>query len=98
MKWLSWYQPTEDHRPVSYPPNEGVLAWFCTGRSERGATIVALIEADTEEQAKEIALKDWPEIVDWRFCEDKHDRKLSNRFPVSDWMLARGCYNEKTVS
>lgn len=26
--WLSWHQPTEDYRPLTDPPVEGVLGWW----------------------------------------------------------------------
>jgi len=93
MKWISWYQPTEDYRPTQYPPTEGILAWWKTGESDRGATLVALIDAETEDAAKGHIHLNWPEASEWRFCEDRADKTFSSRYPVQDWMVARGCSN-----
>lgn len=97
MKWISWVQPTEDHRPINFPPTESVLAWWCTG--EKGgdtpaSTLVALVDAEDEDAAKSAVLCNWPEATEWRFCEDKSDKKFSSRFPVSYWMKKRGCFNK----
>ena len=89
--WLSWYQPTEDHRPLKFPPNEKVVGWWCTGRTSYGvATLVAMVSADTEDEAKDVVKIDWPEAREWRFC----DRMLKigppdGRFPLKTWMLDR---------
>ena len=93
MKWISWYQPTEDSRPLQYPPTESILAWWETGTSDKGAVLVALVDAETEESAKEHVQLNWPEANEWRFCEEKADKTFTDRFPVSDWMVARGCSN-----
>lgn len=93
MKWISWFQPTEDYRPVKYPPTAEVLAWWKTGESDTHSTLVALVDAESEEKAKEHVLLNWPEVAEWRFCEDKEDKVFSVRFPVQDWMVARGCSN-----
>ncbi|HHN9180003.1 TPA: hypothetical protein ACP63B_002856 [Escherichia coli] len=93
MKWISWYQPTADYRPNQYPPTIGVLAWWKTGEGDKGMTLVALVDAETEEAAKEHIRLNWPEASEWRFCEDKTDKTFSCRYPVQDWMVARGCSN-----
>lgn len=96
MKWISWYQPTDDHRPVNYPPTEKVLAWWCTGHSAiHGATLVALVDVDDQEQAEYNVKLNWPEAEKWRSCEDKEDKVFSDRFPVEDWMIERGCSNRE---
>lgn len=89
--WLSWFQTTQDFRPLSYPPNEGVLGWWCTGRQLGmvAYTLVALVIADNEELAKNIIKTDWPEAEEWRFCESRTDCQLSDRFLVEDWMRER---------
>lgn len=91
MYWISWYQPTEDYRPRVYPPNPSILGYWCTGqRSSDGAsTLVAWVEAGTEEIAKEYIQIDWPEATEWRFCNVVTEWKLSTRFPLSDWMERR---------
>lgn len=93
MQWISWYQPTDDHRPINYPPTEKVLAWWKTGESDKGSTLVALVDVDTEISAQESILGNWPEVKDWRFCEEKNDKIFGSRYPVQDWMIERGCSN-----
>lgn len=93
MKWISWHQPTDDYRPTQFPPTTGVLAWWKTGDSEKGATLVALVDAVTDEAAQEHVRRNWPEAGEWRFCEEKANKTFSSRFPVQDWMIERGCSN-----
>ena len=89
--WISWYQPTDDERPLTYPPNKEVLGWWCTGFSEDdGHTICAIVEADTEDQAEDVVLQDWPEAEKWRFCNEMKSPEVGDRFPISDWMRMRG--------
>lgn len=92
MKWISWFQPTEDYRPVNYPPTEKILAWWCTGHGENGTTLVALV--DVEDQEHQVKLN-WPEVENWRFCEDKETKVFGSRFPVEGWMIERGCSNQE---
>lgn len=94
--WISWYQPTEDHRPLTYPPNKGVLGWWCTGMSDKGDTLCAMVVADTAVHAEEIIRVDWPEAETWRFCDEVATTTLSDRFPLdSKWMKPRiDAYNE----
>ncbi len=88
--WLSWYQPTEDARPLTYPPNKSILGWWNSGSrcSDDAHTICALVDAQSEDAAKKAVTKDWPEAKEWRFCAES-DGKLSDRFPLSDWMKER---------
>jgi hypothetical protein len=89
--WVSWYQPTEDARPLVYPPHEKILGWWNTGfRCEDDAhTLCALVQAETEEDAKAAIRLDWPEVTEWRFFEPS-DGKLSDRFPLNPkWMPER---------
>lgn len=90
MKRISWFQPTDDHRPLSFPPNENVLGWWKTGEGDRGATLVAIVKAESEEEAQQVILKDWPEVVDWRFCGDQEHTRVTSRYPLQDWMIERG--------
>jgi len=93
--WISWYQPTEDHRPLSFPPNENILGWWCTGHSEAGATLCAMVKALSEEEARFHVKVEWPEVEEWRFCEES-DGKVGDRFPLSEWMIPRMAqYNDK---
>lgn len=89
--WMSWYEPLEDYRPMTYPPNEAVLGWWCTGYNDRNEpTLCALVQAETESLAWSAIEQDWPELIQ-RFCEPvASDYKItSDRFPVADWMRAR---------
>ena len=87
--WISWYQPTGDHRPLAYPPHRSILGWWCTGFADEGtATLCALVDATNEDDAKAAVIKEWPEAERWRFCNE-HDGDLGDRFPLSDWMRER---------
>lgn len=87
-KWVSWYQPEGDHRPINFPPDKKTLGWWKTGErcSDGASTLVALVLAETEEVAVSILKVDWPEVDEIRFCEEKNDTKLSDRFPIKEWM------------
>jgi hypothetical protein len=91
---MSWYCFDEDHRPLTYPPNESILGWWCSGYGRKGgkecSTICGMVEAKTENEAWDAVLKDWPGI-EHRFCEEQspNECKLSDRFPLSDWMIPR---------
>lgn len=91
--WLSFHQPTDDHRPLTDPPHPQVLGWWCSGYDpEDVAVICALVEAESEEDAKTFIGISWPEAERWRFCEQlKPDHVLSDRFPLKPWMIERMC-------
>jgi hypothetical protein len=84
--WISWYQNTEDYRPLTDPPITAVKHWWCSGNADEGATLCAVVEAATELAAQEAVRKSWPEASDdcFRFCEKKDTDWLppSGRFPV----------------
>lgn len=98
--WLSWNEYSEDYRPVIDPPNRAVLAWWCSGEDGAGrySTLVALVEAPTEREAKEAILADWPRHLDmedqgreWRFCNEVgFDYRPGDRFKINKgWALER---------
>lgn len=88
--WISWEQPTEDYRPLTYPPNPAILGWWCSGSGEGYFTLCAYVEAENEAAAEEAVLKDWPEIEHWRFCQGRDHYEPSDRFPVDDgWAAER---------
>lgn len=89
--WISWHQPTEDYRPLRYPPHNPVMGWWCSGCDENDiATLCAVVLADDEDEARANIIAEWPEAERWRFCEEKPDGwVLSDRFPVKDWMVER---------
>ena len=90
--WIGWHQPTTDCRPMTFPPNDAILGWWCTGEAADGSfTLVADVAADDETQAKEVVIRDWPEACRWRFCGHSPQRgsKPGGRFPVEDWMIPR---------
>lgn len=95
--WVSWVQPTEDHRPLTYPPNESILGWWCTGYdSNENSTLVALVAAENEHEVGEAVAKDWPEWEEWRWIRKVgFDFVLSDRLPISNWMRSR--IFEKTI-
>jgi hypothetical protein len=94
--WLSWEQPTEDYRPLTYPPNEQILGWWCSGSGgldDDYFTICAYVEAEGDAEARAAVLKDWPEAFDrdsdWRIFQVREKYQPSDRFPPEDWMLPR---------
>ena len=93
--WVGWVQPTADYRPLTYPPNQAILGWWCTGKllSDHvydGATLAALVKASDEATAKTAVLNDWPEAKDWRFCDGmKSLPVLGSRYPLAAWMQER---------
>lgn len=89
--WISWSQPTEDDRPLTYPPNAAILGWWCSGYDADGyATLCAFVQAKSEADAELQVLKDWPEAGPWRFNDERAwDWEPSDRFPLSDWMEER---------
>jgi len=96
--WVSWVQPTEDYRPLRFPPHEPVLGWWCSGYDAGdNATLVALIEAEDKEAAEKVISTEWPEWTSWRFIEEVADDYLpGDRFPLSDWMEDRLKPKEET--
>lgn len=90
--WLSWVQPTPDYRPLTDPPNEAILGWWCTGfDSEDHAILCAAVIGKTEAAAKKLVAKDWPESrsASWRFCQLLDSLELSDRFLLSEWAKER---------
>ncbi|MEM7284534.1 MAG: hypothetical protein AAF438_23290 [Pseudomonadota bacterium] len=89
--WISWWQPTEDVRPMTYPPGKSILGWWKTGsRLEDGASsLCAMVVAPNEQTAKEAIQTDWPEADEWRFAEVKDPSSLGDRFPLEEWMVPR---------
>lgn len=89
--WISFIQPTEDYRPMTHPPNEQILGWWCSGYdSDDNPVLCALVRASSDLAAKLAIAKDWPEAMGWRFCNEKPDGWLpGDRFPLADWMQAR---------
>jgi hypothetical protein len=65
--WISWYELGDD--PKTNP--SGVVAFYCTGFRvvDDAATICAVVDASSEEAAREIVRKGWPGASDkeWRF-------------------------------
>lgn len=91
--WISWVQPTDDHRPLNFPPGPAILGWWCSGYDSRDRSILcALIECQDAESIRETVAKDWPEVMEteWRFCEERPRNWLPNdRFQPSPWMAER---------
>lgn len=90
LQWISWWQPGDDYRPLTYPPNAGVLGWWCTGYDDSESSLVAMVIAPNESAAREVVKKDWPDAHRWRFCKAVDNPTLSDRFPIDgDWMQER---------
>lgn len=93
LRWISWYQPTADFRPLADPPNEAIIGWWCTGQAgiDDGGpfTLCALVIADSDDKAKASVHVDWPEAENWRFCDPRATCDLSDRFQFPSWMRDR---------
>jgi hypothetical protein len=90
LQWFSWFQPTDDYRPLTDPPNADVLAWWCTGEASNGdATLVALVAAEDQAEAERAVLIDWPEAANVRFCKPVTGMPNSDRFPLDGWAKER---------
>lgn len=93
--WLSWPQPTEDYRPLTDPPDERVIGWWCSGYdSNDRATLCALVSASNIGEAKAAIRVSWPEAPSkgqsWRIEDERPaDWLPSDRFPLSPWMERR---------
>ncbi|WP_354734543.1 hypothetical protein [Acinetobacter nosocomialis] len=99
--WCSWYQPdTEDYRPMTFPPNEQIIGWWCSGYAmdDNGdftvSTLCAWVKAESEEDVLKAVNKDWPEITSmdqFRFCEEQEKVVSNERFPIEpyEWMQQR---------
>lgn len=88
--WLRWLSNVEDHRPVTYPPNQAILGWWCTGYDSKDNGIcVGLVQAYSQEQAWIFVSEDWPEMTADSGEEVGIDFPLGDRFPLRDWMKER---------
>lgn len=89
--WISWYETSEDHRPINFPPNESVLGWWCSGYRchDNAATLVAHVQSESEEKAQMVVMKDWPGDKEWRFCNLTDCKPPGDRFPPSEWSKSR---------
>lgn len=88
--WISWYEKSEDYRPLNFPPNNSVKGWWKSGESDDASILCAVVDAENEDKVWESIEIDWPGSRQIRFCEiRKSDYKPGDRFPVSDWMKDR---------
>ena len=95
--WVSWLQPTEDYRALTFPPNESIIGYWCSGyasgaNDESIPILCAVVDAADQEAAAEAVKKDWPEWQEWRFIEERDaDYKPGDRFPIDgcEWMQER---------
>jgi hypothetical protein len=96
--WLSWNQAAGpsgiDSRPVSWPPPAAVLAFWQSGFAADGSysTVVALVRAQTSDEAARIITRAWsPGVDDWRFNDELDASKPpGDRFPAPDWSVELG--------
>ena len=89
--WLSWYQPTEDARPLTYPPNEAIRGWWESGvRGDGAGVICAVVDAPGDGQAWAAVRVEWPEAERRFTClRDDDYAPGDDRFPPSEWMEPR---------
>jgi len=88
--WVSWYQPTDDCRPIKWPLPEFVLGFWSSGErlDPPAHTLCVLIECLSVDMAKAVIHEFWPESTqeDFRFCEEKAEGWLpGDRFPIPAW-------------
>jgi hypothetical protein len=86
--WLSWY-----HDPAKLGGFELTAPWWVSGTrmSDDADTVVAAVQADHPEGAKDRVLRSYdvpPDDVEWRFCEERPANwtPFCDRFPKADWM------------
>lgn len=104
--WIRWTQPTEDERPITFPPNEAILGWWRTGYTcdhTQDLPVVpilcALVEADNQDKAIAAIKQEWPEaemppddLAVWGLVQVELDwLPPRDRFPPSQWMSLRLC-------
>lgn len=96
LYWCSWVQPTEDFRPIYFPPTENVLAWWRSGEAMDGQshTLCAWVQALNIDDLVKQVQQNWPEIVEssqFRFFDLHKKYKPSSRFPTDqyEWMNER---------
>ena len=91
--WISWYQPTQDYRPLTDPPHPQVLGWWRSGYREKTPILCALVEAQDESAARTCLEISWPEsaTAKWRFADEvPRDWMPSDRFVIDKpWMRER---------
>lgn len=100
--WASFVCTAEDYRPLTYPPNDRILGWWCSGYTpsqfddddEEYAVLCLAIDAADEAGAVDAVLEDWPAFSDngceWRFLEERPDEwRPGDRFPLAPWMTER---------
>ncbi len=93
--WVSWLQPTDDYRAVTFPPNEAIIGYWCSGYDGPGEVeipiLCAVVDAADEEAAAEAVRKDWPEWTAWRFIQERSPSyRPGDRFPIDvEWMQKR---------
>lgn len=83
--WVSWYGGSDgDCRPNYIAGQPPAFSWWCAGlrNEEPEWCICAVIDAEDETAAYELARQYWPELVE-RFCEarDASWTPEPSRFP-----------------
>lgn len=97
--WCSFYfigahGADSDYRPINFPPHEAILGYWNSGYRlyDEAITLCLLVQAETEDEAKNIIKIEWPESVSacWRFFNEHDNLWLpGDRFPISDWAEER---------
>lgn len=83
--WISWEQPTQDPRPLKYPPLPEVLACWESGIGAGHFTMCAVVDAPDESGAQAKVRVHWPEATKWRFCTPMPDWRPTDRFALPAW-------------
>lgn len=99
--WMPWNQMADpkygtDSRPVKWPPPKAVLGFWESGYTADGSysTVVALVSADSEADAKRVISRAWtPGVGEWRFCRKYSEGgQPGDRFPPCEWSIERGTW------
>lgn len=84
--WLSWNQKEQVD---IIPSDTGILGYWESGESEDSYQYVAMVKAHTDDEAQALIYKNYtPTSI--RFSTQKETPTVSDRFPVSAWMVKRG--------
>lgn len=91
--WIGWNQPSADPRPITFPPPDFIIGWWCTGESgddPADSLLVAHVVAESPEQAHSLIEQPscWPDAGEVRFCKRK-ETQPGDRFPLHEWMKPR---------
>ena len=79
--WISWEEPGDDPRPLTVPSP----IWWCTGWGDDYATVCAVVDAKSEDAAREQVESQWqPQSFRFVTAVDEGWMPPPDRFPRYD--------------